>query len=164
MYRIRRVKQEDASTLAMIQTTSWKTAFRSIISDNDLENLTNTEKVTTMYHRLLTEGKGNGYIGEIDGNAHCIAYWDSARDADMPQYAEIICIHSLPDNWRKGFGGQMMDRILSDISQAGFEKVMLWVFTENFRARAFYEAKGFRPTDKTKPAFGTTEICYEKEI
>ena len=117
-----------------------------------------------MYQGLLAEGKGNGYIGEIDGKAHCIAYWDSARDADMPQCAEIICIHSLPDNWRKGFGGQMMDRILSDISQAGFKKVVLWVFTENSRARAFYEAKGFQPTDKIKPVLGTTEICYEKEI
>ena len=58
----------------------------------------------------------------------------------------------------------MMDRILSDISQAGFKKGMLWVFTENFRARAFYEAKGFHPTDKIKPVLGTTEICYEKEI
>lgn len=135
-----------------------------MIPDNDLERLTNIEKATAMYHRILSTGKGNGYIGEIDGKAHCIAYWDSAREEDMPHYAELICIHSLPDNWQKGFGGQMMDTVLSDISQAGFEKVMLWVFTENSRARAFYEAKGFHPTDKTKPAFGTTEICYEKEI
>lgn len=163
-YRIRRVNKEDAAALAMIQTTSWKTAFRGILSDNDLERLTDTEKAAFMYQRLLDEGIGNGYIGEIDGKAHCMAYWDSARDADMPQYAEIICIHSLPDNWRKGFGRQMMDRILSDISQAGFQKVMLWVFTENLRARAFYEAKGFHLTNKTKPSFGTTEICYEKEI
>ncbi|MGM9602139.1 MAG: GNAT family N-acetyltransferase [Faecousia sp.] len=163
-YRIRRVERGDAFTLATIQTTSWKTAFHGVVPDNDLERLTNIEKATAMYHRLLTEGKGNGYIGEIDGKAHCIAYWDRARDTDMPQYAEIICIHSLPDNWRKGFGGQMMDKVLSDISQAGFEKVMLWVFTENSRARAFYEAKGFHSTDKTKPALGTMEICYERAL
>lgn len=163
-YRIRRVNKGDAATLAMIQTTSWKTAFRGILSDSDLERLTDIKKAASMYQRLLDEGIGNGYLGEVDGKAHCMAYWDSARDADMPQYAEIICIHSLPNNWRKGFGGQMMDRLLLDISQAGFHNVMLWVFTENIRARAFYEAKGFHPTNKTKPSFGTTEICYEKEI
>lgn len=163
-YQIRRVQQGDAASLAAVQTSSWKAAFRGILSDSDLERLTGMEKAIAMYQGLLAEGKGNGYIGEIDGKAHCIAYWDGARDADMPRYAEIICIHSLPDNWRKGFGGQMMDRILSDIFQAGFKKVMLWVFTENSRARAFYEAKGFHPTDKIKPVLGTTEICYEKEI
>lgn len=163
-YRIRRVKRTDVPTLAAIQTTSWKAAFRGILSDDDLDRLTTPERATVMYQRLLAEGKGNGYIGEVNGKAHCIAHWDSARDADMPQYAEIICIHSLPDYWRQGFGGQMMDRMLSDISQAGFKKVMLWVFSENSRARAFYEAKGFRPTDKTKLAFGATEICYEKEL
>ena len=109
-YQIRRVQQGDAAALATVQTSSWKAAFRGILSDNDLERLTTVEKATAMYQGLLAEGKGNGYIGEIDGKAHCIAYWDSARDADMSQCAEIICIHSLPDNWRKGFGGQMMDR------------------------------------------------------
>lgn len=163
-YRIRRVKQGDAPALAQIQTSSWKTAFRGILSDDDLERLTNIAKATAMYQHLLNEGIGNGYIGEVDGKAHCIAYWDRTRDADMPDYAEIICIHSLPDNWRKGFGSKMMDRLLADIAQAGFKKVMLWVFVENARARAFYEAKGFRPTNKIKPSFGTMEICYERNL
>ena len=163
-YEIRRVKQGDAEALGAVQTASWKAAFRGILSEEMLEKLTDPQKAAAMYRRLLADGTGNGYIGEIDGKAHCIAYWDKARDADMPQYAEIICMHSLPDNWRKGYGGQMMDRLLADIAQAGFEKVMLWVFTENARARAFYEAKGFRSTDKIQPAFGTTEICYLKEL
>ena len=163
-YEIRRVKQGDGEALGEVQTASWKAAFRGILSEEMLEKLTDPQKAAAMYRRLLADGTGNGYIGEIDGKAHCIAYWDKARDADMPQYAEIICIHSLPDNWRKGFGGQMMDRLLADIAQAGFDKVMLWVFTENARARAFYEAKGFRSTDKIQPAFGTTEICYVKEL
>lgn len=163
-YRIRRVMRGDAPALARIQTSSWNTAFRGILSDSDLERLTDIGKAAAMYQHLLDEGIGNGYIGEVDGKAHCIAYWDRARDADMPDYAEIICIHSLPDNWRKGFGGQMMDRLLADISQAGYTKVMLWVFAENARARAFYEAKGFRPTNKIKSSLGTTEICYERNL
>ena len=163
-YEIRRVKQGDAEALGAVQTASWKAAFRGILSEEMLEKLTDPQKAAVMYRRLLADGTGNGYIGEINGKAHCIAYWDKARDADMPQYAEIICIHRLPDNWRKGYGGQMMDRLLADIAQAGFDKVMLWVFTENARARAFYEAKGFCSTDKIQPAFGTTEICYVKEL
>ncbi len=163
-YQIRTVTNEDSKTLADIQTTSWRSAFRGILSDEDLGRLTNVEKANNMYCRLLNEGKGHGYIGEVDGKAHCIAWWDRSRDADMPEYAEIICIHSLPDNWRKGYGSQMMDRLLADIRAAGYHKVMLWVFTDNRRARAFYEAKGFTATEKVKPALGTIEICYIKEL
>lgn len=58
----------------------------------------------------------------------------------------------------------MMDHVLKDITKAGYSEVVLWVFRENHRARAFYEAKGFRLTDISKPAFDTEEILYCKEL
>lgn len=161
---IRRVQKGDEQTLAYIQTESWKAAFRDILAEDVLENHTDLGRTEKMYGKLLAEGKGNGYILETGGNAHCIAYWDKSRDSELTDAAEIICIHSLPDNWRKGFGSRMMDRLLDDIAAAGYSEVILWVFEENRRARAFYEVKGFAFTGKTKPALGTTEICYEKKI
>lgn len=163
-FRIRQVTQGDAATLASIQTSSWKAAFSHIISAEDMDRCANRDKATAMYAKLINEGVGNGYIGEIDEKAHCIAYWDKARDTEMIGYAELICIHSLPDNWRKGYGSRMMDKVLSDMCNAGYKKVLLWVFTDNKRARAFYEARGFAPTDMTKPALGTTEVCYVKDL
>ena len=142
-FQIRRAAQGDAGVLAFIQTESWKAAFQNILAAGDLDRLTSLDRAAAMYSRLLDENRGNGYIGELDGKPHSIAYWDKARDAEMAQYAEIICIHSLPAHWRMGFGSLMMDRLLADISKAGFHSVMLWVFTENVRARKFYEAKGF---------------------
>ena len=100
----------------------------------------------------------------MEGKPHCIAYWDATREKDMPGYAEIICIHSLQDNWGKGYGGKMMDRLLSDIAAAGYKKVMLWVFVKNERARKFYEAKGFAATDRIQLSFDTEEICYVKSL
>lgn len=161
---IRRVRQGDEQALAYIQTESWKAAFCDILTEDVLKKYTDINRVREMYRKLLMENKGNGYVLEIDGKAHCIAYWDKSRDSDMTYYAEIICIHSLQGNWRKGCGSKMMDRLLEDIAAAGYSRVMLWVFEENRRARAFYEAQGFMATEKTKPALGTSEICYEKNI
>ena len=36
----------------------------------------------------------------------------------MTGYAELICIHSLQDNWRKGYGSKMMEQILRDMEKA----------------------------------------------
>lgn len=161
-YIIRKVKNGDETSLAYIQTESWKAAFKGILSDEDLQKYTEISRATAMYKRLLDDNIGNGYILEVDGTPHCIAYWDKSRDDDMSDYAELICIHSMQGKWRNGFGTKMMDRVLEDIKAAGYRKVMLWVFTENERARRFYEACGYVTNGKVKPCFGTEEMCYER--
>ena len=159
---IRKVKQGDADTLAYIQTESWKAAFKEIIDDEMLDKCTNIDKARLMYQRLLDENKGNGYILTVDDKPHCIAYWDKARDLELAGKAELICIHSLPDNWRKGFGSKMMDMVLEDIKKSEYSEVVLWVFIDDLRARAFYEANGFVLSGVTKPAFDTEEVLYSK--
>ena len=64
---IRKVQPGDESTLAYIQTESWKSAFKDILNADVLERCTNIEKATRMYKSLLDENKGNGYIQFVDG-------------------------------------------------------------------------------------------------
>lgn len=158
---IRKVQQGDEKTLAYIQTESWKAAFAEILPADLLKRCTDIDKAEKMYSGLLKDNIGNGYILEINNKAHCIAYWDASREADMAGYAELICIHSLQDGWRHGYGSQMMIRVLDDIRNAGFNKVMLWVFKENTRAISFYEKHGFTANGKSQEALGATEVMYE---
>jgi len=161
---IRKVKVGDANTLAFIQTESWKSAFNRILSKEDLDRYTDMNRAITLYSKLLNENIGNGFILTIDENPHCIAYWDKTRDDEMEGYSEIICIHSLCDNWGKGYGTEMMNHILRDIKNSGFSKVMLWVFKENHRARKFYEKHGFVLTEKSKEFSNAIEVMYCKDL
>ena len=164
MERIRKVTCGDEKALAYVQTESWKVAFKGLIPDDVLVRSTDLNKATAMYQRLLDMGKGNGYILEIDGKPHCIAWWDAARDEDMQGAAELICIHSLKDNWGKGYGHLMMERILEDVRKAGYPKIMLWVFDSNTRAIRFYKTHGFEATGRKQPAFGAVEERYIKNL
>ena len=157
---IRKVKTGDEKVLAYIQTESWRKAFYNIISKEEMEQYADINKAEEMYEYLLSNNIGNGSILLIDDKPHCIAYWNKTREEDMDGYAELICIHSLEDNWGKGYGSMMMEHILKDISAAGFDKVMLWVFEENTRARRFYEKHGFIKTDKTKMFGNSVEVMY----
>lgn len=161
-FTIDRVQCGDAPILAYIQTESWKAAFKSILAPDVLENSTNLTRAEAMYQRLLTNKIGNGYLLRVDGNAHCIAWWDASREPDMPDYAELICIHSLQNRWHKGYGSQMMARVLEDVKASGYSRVMLWVFAENTAARHFYEKHGFAPNGREKLGLGAVEVCYEK--
>ena len=161
---IRRAQAGDGPVLAYVQTESWKAAFQNILDKDTLDKCTDIDRTTGMYERLLKEEKGNGYILTLDGQPHCVAWWEDARDPELYGKAELSCIHSLPQNWRKGYGGMMMDRVLADIKDAGFSEVVLWVFVDNARARAFYEAKGFCATGRLKSGWGTQEMCYAKSL
>lgn len=112
----------------------------------------------------MDDNKGNGYLLTVEDKPHCIAYWDEARDLELAGKAELICIHSLPNNWHKGFGSKMMDLVLSDIKSSGYSEVVLWVFRDNLRARAFYEVKGFVLNDVAKAAFDSEEVLYSKML
>ena len=163
-YEIKRANMGDEDIFAFIQTESWKSAFKGILNDEILEKYTQIDKATAMYRRIISENIGNGYLLTVDGAPHCIAWWDSTREIDMPGYAELICIHSLENGWRRGYGSKMMDVVLCDIAKAGYSKVMLWVFEENTRARRFYESIGFTLTEKKKQSFESTEVCYEMTL
>ena len=117
--QIRKVRAGDEQALAYVQTESWKAAFKEIVPADLLSKCTQLGRATAMYKRLLAEQKGNGYMLELDGKPHCIAWWDSARDADMAGFAELICIHSLKAGWHQGYGSLMMQQILADVKSAG---------------------------------------------
>lgn len=161
---IRRAREGDETALAYIQTESWKAAFRDILDAATLDRCTDPDRAAAMYHRLLTEKKGNGYLLLLDGNPQLIAWWDAARDEELRGKAELICIHSLPSVWRQGCGRRMMERLLADMRAAGFAEAVLWVFRDNQRARAFYEALGFREAGLEKPGLGAEEILYAKTL
>jgi ribosomal protein S18 acetylase RimI-like enzyme len=161
---IRKVKIGDETILAYIQTESWKIAFQQILSKEALDKYTDINKATDMYKNLLNNDAGNGLILSVDEKPHCIAYWDKTREEGMPDYAELICIHSLQNNWGKGYGSMMMDYVIKEIKEAAFDKVMLWVFEDNTRARKFYENHGFVLTEKTKKFSDSVEVMYCKVL
>ena len=161
---IRRVQKGDETVLAYIQTESWKAAFSDLLDAETLARNTDFSKSVRMFRHLLEENIGNGYLLFVEEKPHCMAYWDAARDKEFAGKAELISIHSLKENRRKGYGRRMMDYVLKEIRAAGYSGVVLWVFRDNVPARAFYEAGGFHWTGTEKKALGTTLVLYSLRI
>ncbi|MDO5400175.1 MAG: GNAT family N-acetyltransferase [Eubacteriales bacterium] len=164
MVNIRNATEQDAKSLAYIQTESWKSAFRGILSEGDLVKHTELDKTEAMYGQVLQNPNIRVLLETVSGKPHCMAAWGPNRAVLGVQTAELICIHSLPDKWRQGYGSMMMDRILADMREAGFSEVMLWVFEQNQRARKFYEKHGFSLTERTQNGFGAVELMYSRKL
>ena len=101
-------------------------------------------------------------IGIVDDNNHLIGGLDACVTTFKILYVSSIFVEE--KYRRQGYGRQMMDRVLKDIKEAGYSEVVLWVFRDNLRARAFYEATGFKLTGLSKPAFSTEAVLYSREI
>ena len=161
---IRNAQPGDERVLALIQTESWKSAFRGIIPDEMLAGSTDISRVHAMYERMLRDKRGFGYLLFEDEKPGMAAWWDTARDEDLTGWAELIMIHSLPAFRRKGHGEAVLKRVFADARSAGFRHIALWVFTQNTAARAFYEAMGFTPDGCTKQGFGAEELRYARDL
>ena len=161
---IRKAIPGDEQILAYIQTESWKAAFAGILSPEELERCTNLQKAEQMYHSVLRREGCNMAIELVNDKPHCIAAWGTNRCDLGDTVGELICIHSLQNNWAKGYGSAMMDHVLVQLRQAQYGSVILWVFEDNTRARKFYEKHGFTPTGLKKQVKDTVEIMYRKEL
>ena len=161
---IRRANPGDEQVLAYIQTESWKAAFAGILSPEELERCTDIQKTEQMYHNVLRRDGCNMAIEFVDGKPHCIAAWGKNRCDLGETVCELICIHSLQNNWAMGYGSAMMEYVLTQLQQANYESVILWVFEENIRARKFYEKHGFELTEQKKLANSITELMYIKTL
>lgn len=156
---IRRAESGDEACLAHVQTESWKAAFAGIVPAELLTQCTSIERAEKRYARLLAEQQGNGYILELDGKPHCVAWWDAAWEEGMPGAAELRCIHSLPENWRRGCGSRMMERVLADVKAAGYTKLLLWVFTDNVRAIRFSKRRVSPSAAESSPRSAQRRKC-----
>ncbi|MBP5223163.1 MAG: GNAT family N-acetyltransferase [Lachnospiraceae bacterium] len=163
-YTISKAKIEDAERFGYIQVESWRAAFSDILEKDIISKYLDLEHVTGIYKRNIEIGRGNGLIMQVDGRDHCIAYWDKARNTEDDKMAELICIHSLPERWRNGYGTEMMKQVIKDVKTAGYTSLCLWVFDKNQRARNFYEAVGFIDTGKRQEALGAVEDCYLLQV
>ena len=162
--KIRKAEPGDEKILAHIQTESWKAAFADILSPEELVRCTNQQKAEQMYHSVLRREGCNMAIEFAENQPHCIAAWGKNRCDLGDTVGELICIHSLQNNWAKGYGSAMMEYVLARFKQEGYKSVILWVFEANTRARKFYEKHGFRLTEQKKLANGIAELMYMKII
>lgn len=94
-----RAQEKDAALCAHIQRQSWRTAFRGILPEDTLDQLTALAKNEAMYSQVLAAGLIEGWLLFLDDASHAMAFWGPSRDEETQGWAELICIHSLPDNW-----------------------------------------------------------------
>lgn len=158
MYNVQYVNENYAKELGEIHSEYWKVAYKDIIPDEILNNIT-SEKREKYFEKALKEGLEEDAIISNDKQAIGFICIGKCRDEDKDStYGEIWGIYLLPQYWNKGIGSILINWGLEELRKRGYKKVTLWVLEENLKARRFYEKVGFKQEDLVK------EICIGKTL
>lgn len=167
MYKIRYADISDSRILGQIHSQSWKVAYKGIVPDEILNNIT-TEKRQKYFEKALTEGWEEDAIIYRDKKAVGLICIGKCRDTDIEgSYGEIWGIYLLPEYFSMGIGSKLINWGLDELRKRNYAKVTLCVLQNNSNARMFYEKIGFEHDGTVKEiTIGKTlnEYRYVKAI
>ncbi|MEV7277379.1 GNAT family N-acetyltransferase [Streptomyces sp. NPDC093111] len=145
---IREAGPSDAAAVAAVHVHSWRAAYRGLVPDAYLDSLDVGERTEVWRERLSAPGAPTVLVAEEEGGGtvafSCFRPW-SGQEADPSVTAELSALYALPEAWGRGVGRTLLAATGAAMTAAGFREAGLWVLEGNARARAFYEAAGWRP-------------------
>jgi GNAT superfamily N-acetyltransferase len=147
---IRVATPADARGVAHVVVTTWRVAYKGMISDAGLASLSVSEREDCWKARL--GGRDPNALDwttvVCEEGSNIIGFATSRpcgdEDKDSSSVGEVLAMYVLPDHWGRGLGKRLMDGALDQLKARSFSEVSLWVVEMNSRARRFYESAGFQ--------------------
>ena len=142
---MRRATPADAGAIADVHVRSWQIAYRGLVPDDVLDNLSPAHGEST-WQTLLARNTEGAFtlVAERDQIVGFCSIVAPSRDDDADgRTCEVAAVYVDPGHWRAGIGSDLLVAALRDVAAAGGEDVTLWVLAENHAALAFYRRFGF---------------------
>jgi GNAT superfamily N-acetyltransferase len=147
---VRHAVIDDADHITEAHVKAWQVAYRGIMPDSYLDDLSNDMADRRARWRVQIAAPESPavctLVAERDGT---VVGWSScapSRDPDVTKRTgEVWGIYVHPDHWGTGAGGALMRASLEHLAGEGYTEATLWVFEENAQARGVYERYGWRP-------------------
>lgn len=147
---IRWANPKDSKALALIHTAGWQAAYKGIIPDEILDNIS-VEKRSKYFEAALTEGRDETALIEVDTITAGFLTLGHNRDEDLDNtYGEIWGLYLLPQYWDRGIGRRLMEWGTQELINRGYKYATLWVLVDNNRGKNFYFKLGFLQESKVK--------------
>ncbi|MGL4610904.1 MAG: GNAT family N-acetyltransferase [Trueperaceae bacterium] len=167
---IRSATLSDARAIAEVHVKSWQSAYRGLLSEDFLENLS-VDRREEIWRNGIQNSQQVVLVYEQEKRVMAFCSFASSRDDDVDQtkVAELFTMYALESVWGQGIGEALWHEATKQMRERGFTEIMLWVLKGNKRAIKFYERQGlvFDGTTKTEAVTATLdlhELRYHKQL
>jgi RimJ/RimL family protein N-acetyltransferase len=166
---VRPATPEDAASLAAVEVTSWRAAYRGLMPAAFLDGLSEAEKTIDWHRNLLKHGAhGRKRVMVAVGDARVIGFVRAGAIQDEGEVGLIYFLYVLSEYWGCGVGKALMRAAMDQLRDLGLSEAILWVLRDNQRARRFYEGCGWREDGRTSTDdYGGIELealCYRRAV
>lgn len=142
----------DVPALAKVHVEAWQAAYRGVVPDSFLEQITVSKREASFREFLSKDSPEATYVAEESEEMVGFLTVGPCRDADVDENrtGEIWGIYIAPKHWRRGIGKRLAAKAQEILECRGYTETTLWVLEKNELARTFYEAVEFRPDGASK--------------
>lgn len=145
MYECRIAVPDDAAAVARIHDASRRSAYRGLLTDDQLNAMTLDER-TEFWRQIIVLGDQKDMrVFVLVASDGLISGFISLKVQRGKNRGELDRIYVYPDESRKRRGSALIKCGLDYLRDYGFQKATLWTFEANSSARQFYDAMGFKP-------------------
>lgn len=142
--RIRRAEPSDAREIAEVHIAAWRWAYRGLLPEATLAQLS-VEDIEARWQKRLLGSRREVLVRTQDEKVVGFVGYGPTHDegADPEAVGEIYVLYVVPQAWRRGHGSALLREAMGRLRGKGHTEVVLWVLHNNEQAIAFYEAAGF---------------------
>ena len=140
--RIRTAHARDAQSIAKLHATSWRTAYRGMLSDAYLDGDILADR-QALWAERFAEPKANQHVVVAEARGELAGFACAFGEHD-PQWGTLLeNLHVAPTLKRTGIGSLLVQEVARwSLGYQPNSSMHLWVLQTNAIAQAFYTKKG----------------------
>jgi GNAT superfamily N-acetyltransferase len=158
---VRDASAEDAEAIAWVHATSWRETYAGLLPESVVANVSYERTLPRWRERLPATSPQAILVWDepVTGFAYC----GPEREGDPRYRGEVYAIYLLDASQGTGGGRRLMAESAHRLAGVGLTSLLVWVLSENHRARGFYEHLGgvyLREKPLGRPGTDGLEVAY----
>lgn len=141
---IRQAILNDTNRIAEIIVSSWKTAYRGLINDNFLDNMSIDLMITKWMENISKQNQDDHiYVYEENNKILGVIRFGKPSDINYSNYnAEIHVLYVDPNSKRHGIGSKLFYFATDYFIKNNLTNMIIWCLNNNTPSIKFYESLG----------------------
>ncbi|WP_312833232.1 GNAT family N-acetyltransferase [Sedimentibacter saalensis] len=142
---IREAKISDVLSIAKVNVDTWRSAYRGILSNEYLNNLSYEQREQAMKNIINNSKKDEISIFVAEESTNGIVGFSTCgreRSNDEIYHGELYAIYIIKEYQNKGIGRVLFNHVQERLSTQKLQPMLIWVLEDNKPACNFYEIRG----------------------
>ncbi|MFB8793772.1 MAG: GNAT family N-acetyltransferase [Microcoleus sp.] len=171
---VRPAKIADAPAIARVNIDTWRTAYRTIVPADYLENFSYEQRESSWLEILVKAENTVNFVYVAENKSGKIVGFAAGGRERMGKYmyqGELFAIYILEEYQRQGIGRKLVGCVAAKLADLDLNSLLVWVLGDNSACR-FYEVLGGEKVDELQTsragvilkeiAYGWTDIAVLK--